>query len=446
MNDPRQALPAVNTLLDEADRSGLLNRIPREVVLDSIRAVLDAARFGGGATPSLGWIEAVTRHAEEGSRPSLVGVVNATGVVLHTNLGRAPLAAAAYRAAEQALGYSTLEFDLDTGERGSRQHKVRTLLREVTGADDGFAVTNAAAAVFLLLNTLAGEGETIVSRGELVEIGGSFRIPDILAKSGSTLREVGTTNRTRLKDYTLALGPRTRLLLKVHTSNFEVVGFTEETTLEALVRLGEPRGIPTVHDIGSGLLIDLSDFGLRGEPLVRDSVATGATVVFSGDKLVGGPQAGMIVGPTDVVEKAKSNPLARALRPDKFTIATLEATLALYRDPNHALTEIPTLSMLTSDADALRTRAEKLAAMIPDAVTLAGNSAVGGGSFPGAQLPTTLVGLAADSPTAMLDALRRHTPPVIARAADGNVLFDVRTMQDEEFTTVQAAVGSARAS
>jgi L-seryl-tRNA(Ser) seleniumtransferase len=210
--------------------------------------------------------------------------------------------------------------------------------------------------------------------------------------------------------------------------------------------LGDPRGIPVVHDIGSGLLVDLSEHGLTGEPLVRDSVKTGATTVFSGDKLVGGPQAGIIVGPTDVIERAKSNPLARALRPDKFTIAALEATLALYRDPNNALIEIPTLSMLVSHPEVLRKRAESLAAMLSGAKTVLGNSAVGGGSFPGAQLPSTLVALTTDSPTAMLAALRRQNPPVIARAADGNVLLDVRTVRDEEFAAVETAVGAARAS
>jgi L-seryl-tRNA(Ser) seleniumtransferase len=445
MKDPRQELPAVNTLLDEAEHCGLLNELPRQAVVDAVRSVLEEARREGGAPPASGWIEAITRKAEIWNRTTLAGVVNATGVVLHTNLGRAPLAQAAFEAAEQALGYSTLELDLDTGERGSRQVHLQALLREVTGAADGLVVTNAAAALFLLLNTLAVDGDTIVSRGELVEIGGSFRIPDILAKSGSTLVEVGTTNRTRLRDYTLAVGPRTRALLKVHRSNFEVIGFTEETSLAELIDLGEPRGVPVIHDIGSGLLVDLSEHGLTGEPLVRASVENGATTVFSGDKLVGGPQAGIIVGPTDVIERTKSNPLARALRPDKFTIAALEATLALYRYPDLALTEIPALSMLVCSPESLRKRAENLATLLTGATTYSGKSAVGGGAFPGALLSTTLVSLAADSPKTMLAALRRHDPPVIARVSDGCVLFDVRTVRDEEFPTINAAVGAARA-
>jgi L-seryl-tRNA(Ser) seleniumtransferase len=330
-----------------------------------------------------------------------------------------------------------LEFDLERGERGSRQDHTRRLLREITGADDGMVVTNAAAAVLLLLNSLADGCETIVSRGELVEIGGAFRIPEILAKSGSILVEVGTTNRTRRKDYELAISPRTRLLLKVHQSNFAVTGFVEDTPLDELVELGRPRGIPAVHDIGSGLLIDLSRWGLVDEPRVQHSVAAGATVVFSGDKLMGGPH-----GPSDIIQRAAANPLARVLRPDKFTIAALEATLSLYRDTDLAIMEIPTLAMLTADSALLEERARSLAAALPHASTRAGHSAVGGGTFPGARLPTVLVTLPTSSATATIDRLRRHSPPVIARAGEGAVLFDVRTILDEEITTVVAAVAA----
>ncbi len=444
MNDPRSELPAVNTLLEEAARAGILDRIPRDVVLDSVRDVLDIARREGGTPPSCGWIDAIARLAEERSRPLLVAVINATGVVLHTNLGRAPLARAAFEAAEHALAYSTLELNLETGDRGSRQDRLRALLREITGAADGLVVTNAAAAVFLLLNTLASDGETIVSRGELVEIGGSFRIPEILAKSGSTLVEVGTTNRTRLRDYELAFSPRTRLLLKVHRSNFEIVGFTEDTALDDLVRLGELRGVPVVHDVGSGLLIDLTEYGLSGEPLVRESVATGATVVFSGDKLVGGPQAGIIAGPAAVVRKAKANPLARAFRPDKFTIAALEATVALYRSRERALTEIPALAMLVTDPKTLELRAKNLAAQTPGSTIQRGGSAVGGGAFPGKTLPSTVVSVEAESPNRMLAELRHNDPPVIARVADGAVIFDVRTIREEELSTLADAVARVR--
>jgi L-seryl-tRNA(Ser) seleniumtransferase len=443
MTDPRQAIPAVNSLLNEAERGGLLKRFPRQAVVDAIRAVLAEARKRGGAPPASGWLESISERARHWNRTTLVGVVNATGVVLHTNMGRAPLAQAAFDAAEQALRYSTLELDLETGERGSRQENLRNLLREVTGADDGLVVTNAAAALFLLLNTLAGDGETIVSRGELVEIGGSFRIPEILAKSGSTLVEVGTTNRTRLKDYELALTPRTRSLLKVHRSNFDVVGFTEETSVHDLIKLGQMRSVPVIHDIGSGLLVDLSEYGLTGEPLVRESVATGAATVFSGDKLVGGPQAGILVGPAAVIASAKSNPLARALRPDKFTIAALEATLSLYRYRDVAVAEIPALAMLVASPDDIKRRAEALAAKLPGATTQPGESAVGGGAFPGTHLGTTLVSISCDSPSAILESLRRFDPPVIARVAEGRVLFDVRTIRDEEFEIVATALAEA---
>ena len=443
MSDSRSRLPAVNSLLAQAEQAGLLDRLPRQLVLVSIRAVLDLARKEGGERPKVGWLAAVEQHAAQRARPSLTKVVNATGVVLHTNLGRAPLADAAVAAAEAACRYGALELDIATGQRGSRQDHLRSLLRELTGAEQSLVVNNAAAALFLLLNALAGDGETIVSRGELVEIGGSFRIPDILAKSGSTLIEVGTTNRTRLRDYRLALSPRTRLILKVHRSNFELTGFVEETPVDELVTLGSGRGIPVVHDVGSGLMLDLAKWDLTGEPRVQDSVDAGATVVFSGDKLLGGPQAGIMVGPDEVIRAASSNPLARALRPEKFTLAALEATLALYLDPSEAVAQIPALAMLTADQTELGERAVQLARQLPGATTEPGSSVVGGGAFPGADLPTVLVRLPTRSPDAALASMRGNDPPVIARAANDGVLFDVRTVRDDEFTTIAAAVEQA---
>jgi L-seryl-tRNA(Ser) seleniumtransferase len=443
VTDRRRGLPAVNSLLATAQRDGLLQRFHHQIVVDAIRTVLDRARERGGKEPDGGWIAAVTRLVEQRSRPSLTRVVNATGVVLHTNLGRAPLAPAAISAAAAACGYSTLELDLERGERGSRQDHLRTLLQQLTGAADSLVVNNAAAALFLLLNALAEGGETIVSRAELVEIGGSFRIPDILAKSGSTLVEVGTTNRTRLRDYVQALSPRTRLILKVHQSNFQMTGFVEEATLEDLVALGATRGLPVVHDVGSGLLVDLGEWDLAGEPRVQHSVAAGATVAFSGDKLLGGPQAGIIVGPRQVIHRAASNPLARVLRPDKFTLAALETTLVLYRDPAAAVSRVPALAMLTANHDVLRQRAASLAALLPQATVVDGSSAVGGGAFPAAELPTVLVQLPAESPDSVLAALRRHDPPVMARAAPDGVLFDVRTVRDDEFAIIAAAVHAA---
>ncbi|MFQ5703486.1 MAG: L-seryl-tRNA(Sec) selenium transferase [Gemmatimonadales bacterium] len=444
MSDKLRNLPSVNELLLEAEAAGLLDTAPRAVVVDSIRAALDAARTRAGDPPTAGWLAEVQREINVRTRLSLTRVINATGVVLHTNLGRAPMAEAARKAILDGFGYSTLELDTRTGHRGSRQTHLKRLLTEVTGAEDAIVLNNAASAMFMLLNTLAQDGETVVSRGELVEIGGSFRIPDILTESGTTLVEVGTTNRTRLSDYRLALNPNTRVLLKVHQSNFQQLGFVEDTALGDLVALGDPHGIPVIHDAGSGLLLDLSEYGLSGEPLVSASVATGAVVVFSGDKLVGGPQAGIVVGPKALIAKAAANPLARALRPDKLTIAALEATLLLHRDPKVAVGQIPCLAMLTADQRDLQARARRLAELIPESTTEPGRSAVGGGAFPGAELATRLVAVAATSTDAFLAALRNNAPPVIARASEGRVLLDVRTITDREIPAVAEAVAAAR--
>ncbi len=442
MSDRRRALPAVNTLLGEAKRAGLTDRASRGVVLAAIRSVLQDARRAGGEAPAEGWLPRVEQRVEDESRHTLVRVVNATGVVLHTNLGRAPLAQSARRAMQEISRYSTLEFDAETGERGSRQDHTRRLLRELTGAEDAIAVNNAASALLLLLSATAAGGETVVSRGELVEIGGSFRIPDILAQSGSVLIEVGTTNRTRVRDYALAVSPRTRLFLKIHRSNFVLSGFVSEAGVEELVALGKARNIPVAHDVGSGLLLPLDAFGLRGEPLVQESVRAQAVTIFSGDKLLGGPQAGIIVGPGATIRLIATHPLARALRPDKTTLAALEATLMLYRDPDHAIREIPTLAMLTASAKDLKRRARRLARQLPGAHTEEGVSSVGGGSFPDAELSTTLVALEPPSCEAFLAALRAHHTPVIARAHEGKVVFDVRTIADDEFTVVAKAVRS----
>jgi L-seryl-tRNA(Ser) seleniumtransferase len=444
MTDRRTRLPAVHALAAEAARAGVGGAMPRGVLVGAIRDVLAAARAAGGEPPPEGWLTAVAHRLEQRERPSLTRVVNATGVVLHTNLGRAPLAASAIAALTEAGGYSTLEFDLERGARGSRQDHVRELLRQITGAEDGLVATNAAAALLLQLNTLAEGAETIVSRGELVEIGDAFRIPDILTKSGTVLVEVGTTNRVRRRDYEAALSPRTRCVLKVHRSNFRLSGFTSEVAVEELVQAMRPRGVTVVHDVGSGLLVDLERWGLRGEPLVPTSVAAGAVVVCSGDKLLGGPQAGIVVGPHDVIERAARNPLFRALRPDKGTIAALEATLRLYRDRDTAIAGVPVLAMLTADAAALRRRARRLARLIGEATTVAGSSSVGGGAFPEAHLPTTLVAVAPASCEDFLAALRRHEPPVIARASEGRVVLDVRTIADAEFPAVAEAVRNAR--
>ena len=443
MSDPRSRLPPVNQLVTAVRTAGRDGGATRTELVTAIRAVLDAARAHAGSEPTGGWVAAIEQRLTEASRLSLRRVINATGVVLHTNLGRAPLHALARQAMDRAAGYSTLEFDVDAGERGSRQDHVRALLQTLTGAEDALVVNNAASAMFLALNGLASGGDTIVSRGELVEIGGAFRIPDILARSGTALVEVGTTNRTRRRDYELALSPRTRLLLKVHRSNFALHGFTSDASLEELVDLGATRDIPVVHDAGSGLLIPLDDLGLSGEPIIADSVTAGAATVFSGDKLLGGPQCGIIVGTTSIIKSLATNPLARALRPDKSVLAALEATLTLYRDPERARREIPILAMLTQDRASLRRRAKRLAKRLVGAHTEPGTSAVGGGAFPDTELATELVVVPVASPDRTLAALRQGDPPIVARTLGDAVALDVRTIADDEFPIVEHAMAAA---
>jgi L-seryl-tRNA(Ser) seleniumtransferase len=418
------------------------NDVAPAVLTAAVRDVVAAARSDGAAPPD--WVAAVRARLAERERPSLTRVINATGVVLHTNLGRAPLAAPALAAMREAAGYSALEYELDDGARGSRQRHTHALLTTLTGAEDALVTVNAASAVLLVLTALAADGDTIVSRGELVEIGGGFRIPEILAKSGSRLVEVGTTNRTRIEDYERALSPGTRCLLKVHRSNFAMQGFVAEVDVTALVALAAPRGIPVVHDVGSGLLLDLTPWGLSGEPLVTPSVAAGALTIFSGDKLLGGPQAGIIAGPAALVRRLAADPLARAVRPDKMTLAGLEATLALYRDAGEARRAIPVLRMLTADPADLKRRARRLARRIPGARCEPGESAVGGGAFPGATLPTTLVVVPTETPDSLRAALRASSPPIIARSGADGVLLDVRTMTDDEFPIVAEAVAGGR--
>ena len=447
MSDLRRQLPAVDTLLTEPAVAVLLSTHPRALVVRAVRDTVDAARADGGAMPSGGWARAVVARAGRLAAPGVTSVVNATGVVLHTNLGRAVLARPAAEAlARVAAGYVALEYDIGRGTRGSRHELCRDLLIELTGAEDALVVNNAAAALLLVLSALARGGEAIVSRGELVEIGGQFRIPDILARSGATLVEVGTTNRTHPDDYTRAIGTATRLILKVHRSNFQVTGFTTDVAVGALAALARQRQVGSLYDLGSGLLFDLAPWGLTGEPTVREAIASGVdAVVFSGDKLLGGPQAGILLGTTSVIASCRSDPLARALRADKFTLAALEATLMLYRDPEAARREIPVLRMLTTDADELRRRADALARALPTgarAQVVEGASEVGGGSLPGATLRTWLVQLAPTALTAgdLVTRLREADPPVIARIESNHVLLDPRTiLPDQEEAIVRAA-------
>ena len=430
----------------------LLHLAPRGAVIAAVREALDAARTRRAGAPEQ-WEDDIRERLVRRTGSELRPVLNATGVVLHTNLGRAPLADAAIRALLAiAGGYSNLELDLSSGIRGSRSDHCRALLRIASGAEDGLVVNNAAGALLLALNALAEGRDVLISRGELIEIGGSFRIPDIMAKSGARLREVGTTNRTHLQDYQQALDGGVAAILTVHRSNFEQRGFVASPEPEKLAELAAGAGIPYLYDIGSGLIPDLSSWGLTGEPRVGEALAAGAgLVLFSGDKLLGGPQSGCLVGRRELVARCRGNPIARAMRADKLTLAALAATLSLYQDPEAAVRLVPVLAMLTLDPEELARRAQRLAAACPAAVradTLPGESAVGGGSFPGAVLATTLVALDAGSlgPDGLALRLRLGQPSIVARVANDRLLLDPRTLPEDSFPVVAAAIEQALAS
>ncbi|HEV7364410.1 MAG TPA: L-seryl-tRNA(Sec) selenium transferase [Gemmatimonadales bacterium] len=449
MSDSRRQLPSVDRLLHQPAIQELLQIAPRGAVVAAVRESLEAARTRRAGPPEH-WEQDVRERLSRRSGASLQPALNATGVVLHTNLGRAPLAEAAIRAVTAvAGGYSNLELDLPSGTRGSRSDHCRTLLRGVTGAEDGLVVNNAAGALVLALNALADGRDVLISRGELIEIGGSFRIPDIMAKSGARLREVGTTNRTHLDDYRRELNGGVAAILTVHRSNFEQRGFVASPDPAELAALAAAAGVPYLYDVGSGLMVDLARWGLEREPLVPEAVALGAgLVLFSGDKLLGGPQAGCLVGRQDLVALCRTNPLARALRADKLSLAALAATLALYEEPETAVRSIPVLTMLTLDPAELALRAARLASLCPAQVlaqTIEGESAVGGGAFPGAALPTTLVAL--DSGSLGADGLalrlRLGEPPVVARVASDRVLLDPRTLPQSSFPAVARAIERA---
>jgi L-seryl-tRNA(Ser) seleniumtransferase len=448
MTDPRRHLPSVDALLEGPGVAPLLAVHPRGLVVRAVRETVDAARADGGTPPAGGWDTAIQVAVRRLASPSLTPVINATGVVLHTNLGRAPLAAAAIAALTRvAAGYSALEYDLGRGARGSRHAHCHAVLVELTGAADALVVNNAAGAVLLALSALARGGAAIVSRGELVEIGGSFRIPDIMARSGAQLVEVGTTNRTHRKDYEAALTPESRLLLKVHRSNFQVSGFTADVSAAELATVARTRNIPFLYDVGSGLLLDLAPWGLTGEPTVAEAVASGADIVtFSGDKLLGGPQAGILLGSEAAIAACRADPIARAVRADKLTLAALEATLALYRDPETARREIPVLRMLTEDKETLKSRAEALMNGLGNAAeVIEGESEVGGGSFPGAKLPTWLVAITPGhlTPDTYVTRLRSAEPPVIARISGDRVVLDPRTIPPDQVNATVRAVAAS---
>jgi len=431
--DALRALPAVDRLAAELDAPHVLAVAAARAVIDERRRELLA---GAGDDPDL--VARARERLAAGERASLRRVLNATGVIVHTNLGRAPLAAAAREAvARAAEGYSNLEWDLAAGARGSRHDHVEGLLCELTGAEAALVVNNCAGATLLAAAALAGPGrEVVVSRGQLVEIGGGFRVPEVIAQAGARLVEVGTTNRTRRADYEGALGPVTGAILRAHPSNFRQLGFTQEVEIEELCELG----VPVIDDVGSGNLADDLPV-LADEPPARRSVAAGAALVcFSGDKLLGGPQAGLMVGRAEAVAAAKRHPLARALRLDKLSLAALAATLRLYRDPERALREVPVLAMLTADEATLRGRAERLAEGIGEVVPA--TARVGGGALPLLELPGPAVALPGP-PDALAARLRSADPPVVGRIEDGRLLLDPRTLADDEIAHARAAVREA---
>jgi len=450
VSDARRALPSVNALLESEALRPVLERAPRGVVVDAVRRTIDAARTAPASVPrdDTAWAAAVAEAVDASTRPSLRPVINATGVVLHTNLGRAPLAHAAIEAiARVASGFSNLEYDIAHGARGSRYTHCAALLRELTGAEDALVVNNGAAALVLVLNTLAARREAVVSRGELIEIGGSFRIPDIMEKSGARLVEIGTTNRTHVDDYRRALTSETGVLLKVHRSNFAVEGFVAEATAAELASVARDRELPLLHDLGSGLLLSLADYGLSGEPTARDALRAGASVVtMSGDKLLGGPQAGIVLGTHDIIDRVRKNPLTRSYRVDKLTLAALEATLALCREPERAMREIPVLAQLTTDRDALRVRAERIARQLAGAPVRVDESdaSVGGGAFPTARIASIALSIGGDA-TTIERRLREGDPTVVARVRDGRVLLDLRTIFPAEDERVVTAIRAALA-
>jgi len=449
MNKPeRFRPPSVDTILRSADGHLAIARHGRAATTEAIRLVLERLRETGG--PPAMAAEQIARMAldrlEEQERPSQRPVINLTGTVLHTNLGRALLAEEAIEAVVTAMRAPTnLEYEIEAGRRGERDAHVRDLIRELTGAEDAVLVNNNASAVLLVLNTLAKDREAIVSRGELIEIGGAFRMPDIMARAGAILREVGTTNRTHLKDYAEAIGPQTGLLLKVHTSNYVVQGFTAEVEPAALAKLAREQSLPFVDDLGSGTLIDLARWGLRHEKTVQDALKGGADLVtFSGDKLLGGPQAGIVAGRKDLIAKLAKNPLKRALRLDKLRLAALEATLRLYRNPDRLAERLPTLRLFTRKPEELRALSERLlprVAEIADCASQIGSGALPLETLPSAGLMLKPAGKASGAAVENLAAGFRALPlPVIGRIAQGALIFDLRCLEDEAAFTGQLAL------
>jgi L-seryl-tRNA(Ser) seleniumtransferase len=452
-------LPGVDHVLEICGTRPFFKDVPNTVLVNAIRRILDTLRarildpagdLSAESLSAANITEAVMLAVAQAMKSNLRPLVNATGVVVHTNLGRSLLPETVIENMAVIAGrYSNLEYDLEAGKRGSRHAVVEELLCDICGAQAAMAVNNNAGAVLLCLETLARDREVIVSRGELVEIGGSFRVPDVMAKSGGILKEVGTTNRTHLADYQNAIDANTALLLKVHRSNYSVIGFTAEVGLQQLVELGHSHAIPVMEDLGSGTFIDFSKYGLAKEPTVQESVATGTDIVtFSGDKLLGGPQAGIIVGKRSIVDLIKQNPLARALRLDKMTLAALESTLRLYRDEEKAVAMIPTLRMLTMKVGDLESRAVKLVEDLQNAghtrmeiTIIERSSKAGGGALPLLELPSKCLGITIEgmSPNALEKSLRQNDPPIIGRIENDVYLIDPRTLTDDDLPVIVQA-------
>lgn len=449
-------LPKVDQILNDTEIQCLLEKCPRDIVVNSIREVLESLR----RNISKGSLTVELLDEKINQIPNLVNtkvynklsmkfkkVINGTGVIIHTNLGRSLVGQEVMQAVtEVATNYSNLEYDLENGTRGSRYSHVEEILTMITGAESALVVNNNAAAVMLALSSIAKNREVIVSRGELVEIGGSFRVPDVMEQSGAKLVDVGTTNKTHLWDYEKAIGEDTTALMKVHTSNYRILGFTASVDLKDLVELGRKNGIPVIEDLGSGVLIDLTKYGLDYEPTVQDSIRAGVDIVtFSGDKLLGGPQAGILVGRKEYIDIMKKNPLTRALRVDKFTLSALEATLRLYLDEKQAVEKIPTLRMLTASLDKLQEKAIKLRDLIRDKTDNKLNveivndfSQVGGGSLPLEEIPTKAVVLCSDDfhISALEKRLRRLENPIITRVYKEKMYIDLRTVVEEDFELI----------
>ncbi len=458
-------IPSVDEILSRPETENFLRAYPRNVVVEGIRKALGRLRQELLNKEVLSDVDnelfsfehlypLFQREIEFQVKPHLRRVINATGVVIHTNLGRSPLHSSALQhLIEVAQTYSNLEYDIEMGERGSRYGHVEGILCRLSGAESALVVNNNAGAVLLALNTLAEGREAIVSRGELVEIGGAFRIPDVMKRSGAMLREVGTTNRTYLSDYQKAIGPQTALLLKVHTSNFRVMGFTSDVLLQDLVQLGKKHHLPVIDDLGSGCFVDLTQYGLEKEPTVQETIQTGVDVVtFSGDKLLGGPQAGIILGRKAILDLIKANPMTRALRIDKLTLAALESTLLFYLDEKRAMEEIPTLKMLTLDLSKLRKRGrrllKRLSGMIKKGIqpTLREDiSQVGGGALPLQILPTIVLAVkpVGFSVNSLEENLRKGEPPIISRISRDELILDMRTVFDEEVALLATGIEKA---